>query len=176
MRRYFIRFAVAVLTFVVGVALSLALGIFKPNTQNGGLAFQSRRGCGKRFMQPPRVVAEGSGSRVMSIENTPDEPLRLSYVSTESTAFGDSEKRMVRFLVENSSSLAVESYSVQWKSSSGSNEREHGFIVTGRSLQPGASEVITVTRNAADSMWISIYSITFSNGSKWNNPKEFKFN
>src|SRR5258705_10365448 len=113
MHRYLIRILVALLTFAVGVVVSLSTGVF---SRPAGKNLPTRYPCSRS-----RAVVSAPA---MTIESQPDEPLKLLYSST-SLDFTNSGKRQVHFLVENVSDRDIRNFSVNYLSSWAS-KREGG--------------------------------------------------
>jgi hypothetical protein len=175
MRRYLVRFAVAVLTFAIGVAISISLGLFKPRYQDRAFAYREGHRCGKRFVvqesvivQVPRVETIDASSPAVSIENTENQPLKLTYLSSNSDSYG-SPKQQMRFLVTNRSNDTVEAYAIDWHTAANGEQQRSGSIGSDMRLKPGATEVVTITRERGECMYLRFANAEFADGSRWNN-------
>jgi len=173
MRRYLVRFAVAVLTFAIGVSISIALGLFKPSFQSRDYAYHERRGCGRRAVQvqaiqvPEPVAVEVPVRRgVLFANNLPNQPLNVQILSSEAIPT-DSLKRQARLLVENRSSQRVDSFVVSWETRSSGVLQQRGSVNSNTVLQPGASDILTVDYEGGESLSIQVTSVVFANGSHW---------
>ena len=98
MRRYAVRFLVAILTFALGVALSLALGLFKPQEIKITETWSKRPPCPKKF----RVARPA----FLTIDSEASDPLKLIYL-------GESPDRRMKFLVENRKDQTISGFSIR---------------------------------------------------------------
>ena len=160
MRRYVVRFLVAVLTFGLGVALTLVFGLFKFSDTKSVHRQFSPRDCPKRF----RVARPA----FLTVDTQSTDPLRLVYVGSPN---GDDQR--MRFAVGNSSDKTISSYWIIareiWKTngeSKGKNLEWTAFEV----LEPGATSTISLPRSA-DGSSLRVAKVTFQDGSTWTNPR-----
>ena len=165
MHRYLIRILVALLTFAVGVVVSLSTGIF---SRPAGTNLPVRYPCSRN-----RVVVSAPS---MTIESQPDEPLKLFYSST-SLDFTNSGKRQVHFLVENVSDRDIQNFSVNYLSSWASKREGGGggiFVgdnVRGNLLRAGDSKTITIDSDYDQMLQLWVSSAEFLDNSRWDNPR-----
>ena len=160
MRRYAVRFLVAILTFGIGVTLSLLLGLFKPQEIMMGQTW-SRSSCSKSF----RYV----GPQLVTVHNNSEGPLKLVYRGTNF----ERAQSGVLVSVENTSSKRVSDYLISGeKSYETSGRTSHKFMDRNftQALDPGESRLITLPLNF-DGMALYVTRITFEDGSVWSNPR-----
>ena len=164
MRRYVVRFLVAVLTFGLGVALSLVFGLFKFSDAKFVERNWSRRDCPKRF----RVARPA----FLTVDTQSTDPLRLVYLGSPNDGSRGEGPRM-RFAVGNSSNKTISGYWISaselWdtKANSGGKRLEWtAFEILG----PGETSTISLPRNA-DGSSLRVTKVTFQDGSTWTNPR-----
>jgi hypothetical protein len=164
MCRYAIRFLVAVLTFGIGVALSLALGIFRVHETKFEYREWRPSGCPKKF----RMARSG----FLTVDSLPADPLKLIYLGTTSDLSGGNEARM-QFSVENRSDKTISGYWINaskiWNTDdkSGSSDLDWtAFDV----LKPGESRTTTLPRTA-EGFSLRVVRVNFQDGSVWTNPR-----
>jgi hypothetical protein len=164
MRRYAVRFLVAVLTFGIGVAISLALGLFRVQETEFVHREWTLSGCPKRF--------RAARPAFLTIDSQPTEPLKLVYLGTTSDPAGSEEGRM-RFLVENRSNRTVSGYAISatqiWKTNEKSAARDLDWTAFDV-LQPGESRTTTLPRSA-EGLSLRVGRVNFQDGSVWTNPR-----
>ena len=164
MRRYAVRFLVAVLTFGIGVALSLAFGLFRvQETRLDIREFRHSSGCPKKF----RV----SRPAFLNVDSQSTDPLGLVYLGTSPDITGGDQVRM-RFAVGNRSEKTISGYWIKanqiWKSE---GQPFKGFEWTAfEMLEPGDTNQISLPGNAEGAA-IRVYQVTFKDGSVWTNPR-----
>lgn len=167
MHRYGIRIVVAVLTFALGVGLSMVFGLLRlPETKIAQmLRTPSPRSCGRkvRMARPP----------LLAVDSQPNEPLKLVYLGAAPASHDVRELRM-ELRVENRSDQTVAGYSISsqkiWKADAmaGGRTLEWDSNVL---LRPGESRVITFTRDAGHALSLRVEKVTFEDGSIWANPR-----
>ena len=163
MRRYAVRFLVAVLTFGIGVALSLAFGLFRvPET---GISFREYRrpSCREKF----RVARPA----FLNVDSRSTDPLSLVYLGTTPDITRGEQVRM-RFAVGNRSEKTISGYWIKtneiWKTE---GKPVKGFEWTAfEILEPGDTSTITLPGNAEGSS-LRVAQVTFKDGSIWVNPR-----
>ena len=164
MRRYAVRFLVAVLTFGIGVALSLAFGLFRvQETRLDIREFRHSSGCPKKF----RVARPA----FLNVDSQSTDPLGLVYLGTSPDITGGDQVRM-RFAVGNRSEKTISGYWIKanqiWKSE---GQPFKGFEWTAfEMLEPGDTNQISLPGNAEGAA-IRVYQVTFKDGSIWTNPR-----
>lgn len=164
MRRYVVRFLVAVLTFAIGVSLSLALGLFKFSDTRSVQRNWGRKDCPKRF----RVAR----SALISVDSQHADPLKLVYLGTTEDGRGN-ELRM-RFSVVNNSDKTITGYGITaneiWEISGKAGPRglEWGAFEV---LEPGEEGTISLPRSAEGAS-LRIGRVNFQDGSIWMNPRQ----
>ena len=164
MRRYAVRFLVAVLTFGIGVTLSLAFGLFRvQETRLIDLREYSRsRDCPKKF----RLARPA----FLNVDSHSTDPLGLVYLGTSADITpGD---QVLRFAVGNRSEKTITGYWIKaneiWKTD-GKPARGlewNAFEI----LEPGDTSTISVPGNAEGSS-LRVFQVTFKDGSTWTNPR-----
>ena len=158
MRRYAVRFLVAVLTFGLGVTLSLVLGLFKPQDIRYATTWTSKKPCPKFRVSRPDFL---------TVDTELSDPLRIVYL-------GDSPDGYMKFLVENRADQPIAGFSLRgnhiW--------REHGTVDqpifswgTSELLAPGESTSITTVRRVPNAMSLRVSAVTFQSGFTWINPR-----
>jgi hypothetical protein len=165
MRRYAVRFLVAVLTFGIGVALSLAFGLFtvREATRLTFREYRHSRDCPKKF----RVARPA----FLNVDSQSTDPLGLVYLGTTPDITGGDQVRM-RFAVGNRSEKTISGYWIKanqiWRSE---GQPFKGFEWTAfEILGPGDTNQISIPGNAEGSA-IRVYQVTFKDGSTWTNPR-----
>jgi len=166
MRRYAVRFLVAVLTFGIGVALSLAFGLFRVHetTRLTFREYRHSRDCPKKF----RVARPA----FLNVDSQSTDPLGLVYLGTTPDITGGGDQVRMRFAVGNRSEKTISGYWIKanqiWKSE---GQPFKGFEWTAfEILEPGDTNQISLPGNAEGSA-IRVYQVTFKDGSTWTNPR-----
>lgn len=164
MRRYAVRFLVAVLTFAIGVVLSLAFGLFKvQETRINVWEYRRSRDCPKKF----RVARPA----FLNIDTQSTDPLGLVYLGTAPDIAGSDQGRM-RFAVGNRSEKTISGYWIKaneiWKTD---GKPSRGLEWTAfEMLEPGDTSTISIPGNAEGSS-LRVFQVTFKDGSTWTNPR-----
>ena len=166
MRRYAVRFLVAVLTFGFGVALSLAFGLFRVQETTTRLTFREyrhSRDCPKKF----RIARPA----FLNVDSQSTDPLGIVYLGTTPDITGGEQVRM-RFAVGNRSEKTISGYWIKangiWKSA---ENPAKGFEWTAfEILEPGDTNQISLPGNAEGSS-VRVAQVTFKDGSVWVNPR-----
>jgi len=158
MRRYAVRFLVAVLTFSIGVAFSLFLGLFMSrdakSTETWTISDRCRRS---------RVVTRPAFLRV---DTELSDPLKLSYL-------GPTSGQGMKLLVENRRDQTISGFSLSGKRiwSRHGSEAETTFTWNSdRFLRPGETELITLPPNT-EGLSVLVDEVTFESGFTWINPR-----
>ena len=162
MRRYGVRFLVAVLTFGLGVALSFALGLLRvPHTRISHRWSDS--GSCRKFSRVKPVLP--------TVDSHPDDPLRLIHLEAASR----SETGGTRFLVENKSNKTITSYQVsgerRWRAEGRSVENLADSTAS-VFLEPGESSYLSPPRSVDGGLRLRVLWVAFQDGSRWINPRE----
>lgn len=168
MRRYAVRFLVAVLTFGFGVALSLAFGLFRvQETRTGVLQFREFRHssrCREKF----RV----SRPAFLNVDSQSADPLGLVYLGTTQGITNGGQVRM-RFAVGNRSEKTISGYWLStsdiWKTEGTPESRDFDWTAF-EILEPGATNTILLPRQVEGSS-LRVVKVTFRDGSTWHNPR-----
>jgi hypothetical protein len=165
MRRYAVRFLVAVLTFGIGVALSLAFGLFRvqETTRVTFREYRHSRDCPKKF----RVARPA----FLNVDSQSTDPLGLVYLGTAPDITGGDQVRM-RFAVGNRSEKTISGYWIKaneiWKSE---GQPFNGIEWTAfEMLEPGDTNQISLPGNVEGAA-VRVYQVTFKDGSIWTNPR-----
>jgi hypothetical protein len=168
MRRYSVRFLVAILTFAIGVALSLVLGLFKPREIQIVQTWSRRPPCPKKF----RLARPA----LLTVDSQPGDPLKFVYIGPTSSSSPDGNGRML-FAIENRSGRAISDYSISsneiWETNEtppSNQSPEWGFYAP---LEPGESRSLTLPENT-EGLSLRIARINFQDGSIWVNPRPAK--
>jgi hypothetical protein len=164
MRRYAVRFLVAVLTFGIGVALSLAFGLFKfQNTKFEVREWKRSKACPKGFVARPAFV---------TVDSQPADPVKLVYLGTISDR-SRWEGNQIRLSIENRSDKTVSQYLLNgrkiWQTSekAGNSFQDHSFIGV---LNAGESRLMTLP-HGSEGMSYSLVMVRFEDGSTWTNSR-----
>ena len=165
MRRYAVRFLVAVLTFGLGVALSLAFGLFKSSPSKFVLQGESRRDCPKRF----RVARPA----FLTVDSQSTDPMRLVYLGNPSD---ESRGGRMRFAVGNSTDKTISGYWITanelWETNGKPGKRNLEWTAF-EVLGPGETSTISLPRTAEGSS-LRVAKVSFQDGSTWINPRVFQ--
>jgi hypothetical protein len=161
MRRYAVRILVALLTFGLGVALSLVFGFFKPRQVFVSDVTWSRRPpCRKQFQvaRPEFVTTDTQLS----------DPLKLVYL-------GETSDGRMRFLIENRRDQTILGYSIRGDRIWGS-DGQPGLTLfewhSGDLLGPGETRSIITAPRTADAVSLRVSTVTFQSGFTWINPRD----
>lgn len=162
MRRYAVRFVVALLTFALGVALSLVLGLVKPAEIKSTHTWSKRPPCPKKF----RVARPA----FLQIDSEASDPVKLIYL-------GESPDRRLKFLVENRRDQTVSGFSIQgneiWDRE-GTPSRTLFNWSSEDYLRPGESRSITTSARGDEALSLRVSSVTFQSGFTWINPRDIR--
>jgi hypothetical protein len=163
MRRYAVRFLVAVLTFGIGVALSFAFGLFRVQQTRINVREYRRPSCREKF----RV----SRPAFLNVDSQSTDPLGLVYLDTTPDITRNDQARM-RFAVGNRSEKTISGYWIKaneiWKTE---GKTAKGFEWTAfEILEPGDTNTISLPGNAEGSS-LRVVQVTFKDGSTWTNPR-----
>lgn len=164
MYRYLVRPLVAVLTFFLGSAV--------PSLFHGSTALKAPPAKSSHCWS--RLVA----SPMMSIENQPNQPLRLRY-SSSTIDSADANKREVHFVVENTGDQDITAYTVSYDSKSSGTNGGGGMVTVhpdsrNEILRIGESQILTINVDAGEALSVRVGSVEFVDGSKWNNAQLLK--
>jgi hypothetical protein len=165
MRRYAVRFIVAVLTFGIGVALSLAFGLFRAKeTRINVREYRRSPDCPKRF----RVARPA----FLNIDSQSSDPVALVYIGTSPDITRGDQVRM-RFTVGNRSEKTIQEYWVTaseiWKTEGKSGERDFDWTAF-EILGPGDTSTISLP-GIAEGSSLRVAKVTYRDGSTWINPR-----
>lgn len=165
MRRYAVRFLVAVLTFGIGVALSLAFGLFRVQDTKFGVREWSVSTCRKRI-QVHRPA-------FLTIDTQSTDPLKLVYLGRTSDLSRREDGRM-RFSVENRSNQIVTGYWITARQIWGTNGklgvRNFGWT-SNEVLNPGESSTTMTLPPNAEGVSLRVDVVNFQDGPAWTNPR-----
>lgn len=161
MRRYAVRFLVALLTFALGVALSLVLGLFKPREIFvSDVTWSKRPPCPKQF----RVARP----ELLTIDTKPSDPLKITYL-------GETPEGRMKFLVENQRDQAISEYALRadriWVTDGHANPVVFEWI-SGEYLRPGETRSITTVARGSEAVSLRVATVTFQSGFTWINPRD----
>jgi hypothetical protein len=166
MRRYAVRFLVAVLTFGIGILVSLAFGLFTvKNTAVVHWEQSPPKSCSKRF----RIVNQARPA-FLTIDTLVSDPLKLVYLGATPEIPHGEDVRM-RFSVENNGDKTISGYSISaseiWaRDGVKKNLDWTAFEV----LEPGQTSTISLPRNA-EGFSLRVAKVNFQDGSTWINPR-----
>lgn len=158
MRRYAVRVLVAVLTFALGVAFSLFLGMFRFQEYKSTETFIFSKGCPKT-----RAVSRPAFLRV---DSEYGDPLKVSYLGPTST-------QGMKLLVENRREQTISGFSLRGKRLWSHNGRDAAASFAWSSnqvLYPGDTQVIELPANT-EAVSVLVDGVTFESGYTWINPR-----
>ena len=159
MRRYAVRVLVAVLTFAIGVAFSLFLGLFKFQDFKSANTWTLSDRCGKR-----KVVSRPAFLRV---DSELSDPLKLSYLGPTST-------EGMKLLVENRSDQTIYGFSLTgkrlWSRHGKAGETSFTWNKDGVAIAPGHTQLIELPQNT-EGLSVLVNEATFESGFTWINPR-----
>jgi len=168
MRRYGLRFLVAILTFGLGVALSLALGLFRVQDTKISYGWSGRTSCSKKFRLARPALAPLPAVPPIDIEVS--HPLRLVYFGGPNSRGRELE---MEILLENRSKKTVSEYSlsaVRVSIADGKVDQTTFEWSSDVMLQPGESRFINLPRDA-EGLVLRVSKVTFQDGSTWTNSR-----
>jgi len=162
MRRYAVRFAVAVLTFAIGIGLSLILGLFKPQQFKSELVYAHRPSCARQF-RPVRAP-------FVTVDSEVGDPLKLVYL-------GETTDGKMDFTVTNLRQQAISGYSLTsesiWRPHSREGNKATFSFTSSEDLEAGESRSIQVPRRM-DGLKIRVSTVTFQSGFTWINQRDLE--
>ena len=162
MRRYAVRFLVAILTFALGVALSLVFGLFKPREIKFAETWSKRPPCPKKFRTARPAF--------LTIDSEASDPLKLIYL-------GESPDRRMKLLVENRKDQTISGFSIRGNEIWGTDGQVGRTVFDWSSedyLRPGESRSITTSARDAEALSLRISTVTFQSGFTWINPRDIR--
>lgn len=158
MRRYAVRVLVAVLTFGIGVAFSLFLGLFRFQEFKSADTFTFSSGC--------RKAKAVSRPAFLRVDSELGDPLKLSYL-------GPTSGSGMKLLVENRRDQTISGFSLTGKRiwSRHGREGETSFSWNAdRLLAPGDTQLIELPANT-EGLSVLVNEVTFESGFTWINPR-----
>ena len=162
MRRYAVRFAVAVLTFGIGIALSLALGLFKPQPLKSEFVLVSRRSCSRQVRQARPVL--------VTVDSEVGDPLKLVFM-------GSTPDGQLEFGIENLRDQVISGYTISgervWTTHSREGENSTFAFRSYEMLGPEDARSITLPPTA-EGMKLRVSTVTFQSGFTWINARDLK--
>ena len=164
MRRYGVRFFVAVLTFGLGVAFSFVLGAFGLfSAQEKKKSHNWRRDCPKTFKTEVLVP--------LAIHNVPNAPLRLVDLGPAQNSSSPNE-HLIRVSVENQSDNTITAFVLRGETVGALNGGRRGQLedVSTALLRPGGSRVVYLVNDNGTAVSMKVSQVQFEDGSVWNNP------
>ena len=169
MRRYAVRFLVAVLTFGIGILVSLAFGFFtvKNSVKNNEFVYLERspKHCSQRY----RLMKQARPA-FLSIDSQVTDPLKLQYLGA-TPDISDQEDVRMRFSVENNGDKTISGYSISateiWPNDGVNKSLDWTAFEV---LEPGQTSTISLPRNA-EGFSLRVAKINFQDGSTWINPR-----
>jgi hypothetical protein len=169
MNSYLLRSVVAVLTFLIGVAVSPISRPFKYRRweHKHPAYFRYERHCRASMTFP---------SPALSIDTASTDPVKLLYSQTRTTP-DDFRRQKVDFFLENISERNIGGVDISYRSSWASNRRGGGGgvrVTYGANVSSAGVSGLQVFSIDCDpdetlSLWIS--AVEFKDGSTWNNPR-----
>ena len=163
MRRYGVRFLVALLTFGIGLALSSLLGVF-------GL-FRTAHEPLRVFVSKPRCPKKESVRTQVRVQSYEAEPILLSYVKAPlSTAERGNDEVVV--LIENRSGKTITSYHIAGsKTLTGRPGHDTTLDQTGSViLKPGQSLPVILPPVFNTAAMLQVARVEFEDGTTWRSP------
>jgi hypothetical protein len=162
MRRYAVRFLVAILTFGLGVALSLVFGLFSVRDTKTLYKLEGRRNCPKEL----RVL---SGSPFLRIDTEQGDPVRLTYLGTTSDSH---HPRGIQreFRIENTTGNTVVEYWIRGERIGQTNGSSTFDWSSNRVLRPGDSHKLTLPAESQE-LLLRVNQVVYQSGFSWVNPR-----
>ena len=162
MRRYAVRFAVAVLTFGIGLVLSLTLGIFKPRQFHSDIVYVRRSSCSRQVRQVRPVF--------INVESEVGDPLKIVYL-------GPTADHQLELLLENQRQQVISGYTLsgerEWATHSQEGENSTFNLKSDGIL--GANESRTIfLPPTAEGMRLRVGTVTFQSGFTWINQRDLR--
>ncbi len=176
MNRYIVRSLVAVLAFLIGLAVSSA---FRPAVK---YRYRHReRDCYRKklsYQGQFQYRGNHSGFRTPSVlvDAVATDPLKLVYSSTSNSATYVGQQR-IEFSASNQSKKNIQSYTVSYMTGFPHQRGEASGSITvdplGRvgNLRSGTGEVVSVDVNPRETLTVWVSSVHFVDGSRWTNPR-----
>jgi hypothetical protein len=161
MRRYAVRILVALLTFALGVALSLVFGLFKPRQVFVSDVTWSRRPTCRKQYQVARP-------QFVTTDTQLSDPLKLVYL-------GETSDGRMRFLIENRRDQTILGYSIRGDRVWGADGQPGPTLFevhSGDLLGPGETRSIITAPRTADAVSLRVSTVTFQSGFTWINPRD----
>jgi hypothetical protein len=165
MRRYAIRFLVAVLTFGIGIALSLALGFFKPGQIASNQTWFGRRGCSEDF--------RARRAPVLNVYAPGYQPLKLVQLRSMGSA-DNPNAYYVQILLRNQSDKTISHLSISSGKVWGMNGKHELPLSSNVPLQSGDSRLVSIAREIDSGLQLQVDSVIFEDGTMWTNPADSK--
>jgi hypothetical protein len=161
MRRYAVRILVAILTFALGVTLSLVFGLFKPHRVFvSDITWSRRPPCRKQFqVARPEFV---------TVDTQLSDPLKIVYL-------GETSDGRMRLLVENQRDQTILGYSIRGDRIWGSDGQPGPMLFewhSGDVLGPRETSLVTTEPRSADPVSLRVATVTFQSGFTWINPRD----
>lgn len=168
MNRYLVRSLVAVMAFLIGLAVSAA---FKP-----AVKYRYRdRDCPKKSGYTYRHHGYRSSFRTPSVlvDTVLTDPLKLAYSNTSNNATYAGQQR-VEFTALNQGKKNIESYTVSYLTGFPHQKGVASGSVTMDNiggLRSGLDETVSVDCNPRETLTVWVSSVQFTDGSRWTNPR-----
>lgn len=162
MRRYGVRILVAVLTFLLGVAFSFGVGLFRfTEKRQHKESWRFKRDCPKRT---------ALHNHPFTIYNNETAPLQLTYLGPTSETASE-HFQMLQILVENRSDRTISNYSLSGERFGRQNT--FGFVddTTNTVLKPGQVHTTLLPNNSEGRVELWLSRVTFEDGSVWNSAR-----
>lgn len=162
MRRFAVRFLVALLTFGIGVSLSLAFGLFK--FSNPKFLHKTERECWRESLK--------ARAAFITVDSHHTDPLKLAHLGSRDDMFRGHETRM-RFLVRNNSDRTITGFQItaneMWDANSSRRARNLDWSAS-QILGPGEISTISLPREAEGRL-VRVAKVSFQDGAPWINPR-----
>ena len=166
MRRYVVRFLVAVLTFGIGILLSLAFGLLTVKDRT----FVHWEGSHSKPCPQRYRLANQARPAFLTVDTRVNDPLKLVYLgATPEIAHGEDVR--MRFSVENTSEKTISGYSINASEIWGRDGVKKGLDWTAfEVLEPGQTSTISLPRDA-EGFSLRVAKVNFQDGSTWVNTR-----
>ena len=175
MNRYLVRSLVAVLAFLIGLAVSSA---FRPSVK---YRYRHReRDCHKKLSYQGQYQYHGNHSDFRTpsvlVDAVATDPLKLIYSNTNNNATYV-EQQLIEFNAANLSKKNIQSYTVSYLTGFPHEKGVASGTVTVDplarvgNLRSGYDEIVGIDVNPRETVTVWVSSVEFTDGSRWTNPR-----
>ena len=167
MNRYVLRSLAAVLTFLIGLAVSPSPRPFKHRRFKLETLESGDRHCHRKVRQSYPVPT-------VSIDAVATDPVKLSYSQTHSSPDGF-RKQKVEFLLDAKGRQNINNVVIRYRGRSAHSGRGSDgalpVMFDGSTPTEMNLQTVSLDCDADESLWLWIAYIEFKNGTRWTNPR-----